>query len=259
MPGQRAHRTAPRALTACAVLTACAALSACGKSNPSVATVTVTRAASAPAPAHENGGASRTHDSAFAAAVNLRPGDVPGFTATREPNSRQGNEPQLEERLGRCAGALGTRHTGEEASSPEFTRPGDQLGQRVNSSVSFLRSASSAAGELTILRSPRTRGCLVEYLQQLVRGRRFGSTAPRISITPGSPPAPGSAGGFGWRVTAVFRVKRLRVPYYLDVLGFIYRRAEVTLLSSGALIPFPAGQEERLFKLLLARASAQKL
>jgi hypothetical protein len=194
--------------------------------------------------------------------VNLRLGDLPGFTVSREPPAKHhGNEAQLEERLGHCAGALGANHgAGGEHGSPQFVQAGDQLGVRISSSVSFLTSNAAATSELAVLRSQRTRKCLVNYLQQLLHSQRLaGASAIHISIAQGSPPAPGSAGGFGWRVTAVFRVHRLTVPYYLDVLGFVYKRAEVMLLSSAALVPVPAGVEERLFTLLLGRATARPL
>jgi hypothetical protein len=42
----------------------------------------------------------------------------------------------------------------------------------------------------------------------------------------------------------------------MDILGFVYGPARVTLFSSGALQPFPAAAEQRLFSLLLGRAKA---
>ena len=44
--------------------------------------------------------------------------------------------------------------------------------------------------------------------------------------------------------------------FYMDILGFVYGPARVTLFSSGALQPFPAAAEQRLFSLLLGRAKA---
>jgi hypothetical protein len=126
--------------------------------------------------------------------------------------------------------------------------------------VSFLRSEANVPAELSALRSAHTRDCLSSYLQSLLAGRHFGGArVARVSIVQGTPPAPGSSGGFGWRITAVARTARLSVPFYLDILGFVYRRAEVTLLSSGAVIPFPAAIEESLYKLLLSRATSQTL
>jgi hypothetical protein len=46
---------------------------------------------------------------------------------------------------------------------------------------------------------------------------------------------------------------------YLDILGFVYGPARVTLFSSGILRPFPAAVQQGLFSLLLARARAHHL
>jgi hypothetical protein len=199
--------------------------------------------------------------SAFAAAVNLRAADVPGFAPSRESSGSLAPNKPLERQLARCAGALGGDRGGPpERSSAQFARRRNVLGERVSSSVTFLLSEAKVSAELGVLRSEHTRACLAGYLQGLLRGRRFGgANIARVSVTQGTPPAPGSAGGFGWRVTAVARAGRLSVPFYLDILGFVYRRAEVTLLSSGAVIPFPSAIEERLYQLLLSRATAHQL
>ena len=49
------------------------------------------------------------------------------------------------------------------------------------------------------------------------------------------------------------------MPFYLDILGFLYGPSEVTLRSSSLLRPFPAAAEEQLFRLLLARAVSHPL
>jgi len=51
----------------------------------------------------------------------------------------------------------------------------------------------------------------------------------------------------------------MKLPIYLDYLGFVDGPAEVTLLSSGLLRPFPAAIQQRLFALLLSRAKAHRL
>jgi hypothetical protein len=45
-----------------------------------------------------------------------------------------------------------------------------------------------------------------------------------------------------------------KVPFYADILGFLDGPAEVTLVSTGFPVPFPAQEEERLFTVLLSRA-----
>jgi hypothetical protein len=45
----------------------------------------------------------------------------------------------------------------------------------------------------------------------------------------------------------------------VDILGFVVGPARVTLVSSGLLRPFPAPVQQRLFSLLLARATTKSL
>jgi hypothetical protein len=54
-------------------------------------------------------------------------------------------------------------------------------------------------------------------------------------------------------------VRGIKLPIYLDFLGFVEGPSEVTLLSSGLLRPFPAAVQQHLFALLLARAKAHRL
>ena len=130
----------------------------------------------------------------------------------------------------------------------------------MSSAVGFLASPADAGRELALLRSSRTGRCLSSYIDEQFTGH--GDGAVRISpvtITQGVPPAPGTTGGFGWRINAPLRVHGLAVSYYMDVLGFVYGQAEVRLTSSGLLIPFPAAAQEELYGLLLSRARAHVL
>jgi len=200
---------------------------------------------------------------AFARAVNLTAVDVPGFTpSAKDREAESPTEQGLQRRLDRCMGAAGGLGVsgGGAHSSPSFTRRGRVLDETVSSSVGFAPTAADAAGELRLLRSARAQGCLASYLDLLFKGKRYGGGAiQRVSIAQGTPPAPGTSGGFGWRITAAVNVHGLSAPFYVDILGFVYGPAEVTLLSSGALIPFPAHAEEQLFRLLVARARAHPL
>ena len=103
------------------------------------------------------------------------------------------------------------------------------------------------------------RECFSHYLDQLLEGRKRGTRLRPVSIASGTPPAPGANGSFGWRITATFAVGRIPLSLYVDILGFILGPARVTLVSSGVLRPFPAAIQQRLYALLLARASARAL
>ena len=196
---------------------------------------------------------------AFARSVNLTAADVPGFSAS---GARRGapRQKRAEGELFSCAGARrssGGRHANDlaEASSPSFVFKHGVVDLGVSSEVGVSRSASLALAELSALHSQRVRVCFQRYLDSvLVSGTRRGTTVGPVTIESGNPPAPGASGSFGWRVRATFALDRLKVPVYLDMLGFVYGPARVTLVSSGALEPFPAIAQQRLFSLLLRRA-----
>jgi hypothetical protein len=197
---------------------------------------------------------------AFARAVNLTQADVPGFRLA--PESREKETPaeqRLQQRFVACVGGAESTGGSQEQSSGLFRHQQGLVDVSVSSSVGFLRPGSSAAAEVALLRDRRTGRCLASYLDARYRGKRFGAAiVGRIKVQQGVPPAPGTSGGFGWRIAAPLQLRGLSVPFYLDVLGFVYRGAEVRLVSSALIVPFPAKAEETLYRLLLARAVSHR-
>jgi hypothetical protein len=219
-------------------------------------------------------GPARERALAFAQSVNLTPEDVPGFTARSKHDSSSTREKQLGRELAHCTGAAvvgsgessGEGHLPGEGksladqSSKDFELKHGIIDFSVNSQVSVQSSAADARKGLQAIRSAHVRKCFSRYLQMLFAGEKVkGATAGPVSIQAGDPPAPGTTGGFGWRITASFIVHGIKVPIYLDFLGFVDGPAEVTLLSSGLIRPFPAEVQQHLFTTLLARAKAHKL
>jgi hypothetical protein len=163
----------------------------------------------------------------------------------------------LEHEMLRCAGSLRSGSNLAEASSKDFELKRGILAVSVSSEVSVAETSALAATGLAAIRSAHVRGCFSRYLGMLLKGQRYGEAkVGPVVIESGTPPAPGTRGGFGWRVTATLTTHGLRIPFYMDILGFVYGPARVTLFSSGALQPFPATAEQRLFSLLLRRAKA---
>lgn len=213
---------------------------------------------------------SRERALAFAQAVNLTADDVPGFTAKTKHDSDSAREKKLGRELAECTGATGlssgeASFPGEgnsvaDESSKDFELKHGVIDFSVSSGVSVRSSAADARKGLQAIRSTRVRKCFSHYLQLLFAGQHVQSATPGpVSIQTGVPPAPGTSGGFGWRITASFTIRGIKVPIYLDFLGFVDGPAEVTLLSSGLLRPFPAEVQQHLFATLLARAKAHKL
>ena len=203
---------------------------------------------------------SRERGLAFARAVNLTAADLPEFRVSHEHAHRTPAQRQAERDLLRCAGSATQGGHPAEASSPSMVFKRGLIDFGVSSEVLVSANPSLANGELAALHTARVRHCFSHYLDVLLRTQRLGKARiGLVSIQSGNPPAPGASGSFGWRVTARFRLLSVRVPFYLDLLGFVLGPARVTLISSGALRPFPAEIQQRLYTLLLARAREHAL
>jgi hypothetical protein len=192
--------------------------------------------------------------------VNLTGSDVPGFAATRRSEAESPAEKRLRSRLRTCVGPVRISAGLINAQSPAFKLKRGILDFSVSSEVSVARTAASAAAELATIRQPRVRKCFSRYLDLLLAGqRRSTAKLSPVSIEGGTPPATGANGSFGWRVIARFTVQNVRLGLYVDILGFVVGPSRVTLVSSGLLRPFPAVVQQRLFSLLLARATSRAL
>ena len=252
-----------RMLVTLTVLLAGAMLAGCGKGS-----IDASRAGGAASPARTSSSSgkappgqaaqptpSRQRAKAFARAVNLTPADVPGFAATAKRDESSGSEKRLERQMLSCAGISGTGKAVLEEGSREFRLKRRIIDFGVSSEVAVQASAAQAQRGLAAISSAHVRGCFSRYLQQIFKGEQTkGATAGSVTIQAGTPPAPGMSGSFGWRVTATFIVRGIKIPIYLDFLGFIDGPSEVTLLSSGLISPFPAAVQQHLFALLLSRA-----
>jgi hypothetical protein len=263
------RRPAARPLLVLALAAAAAvAVCACGKSSPA-ATVTVVNTQAAHgasggeghARAGEGrggGAAAHARALAFAHAVNIRAPDVPGFSPSteREPKRKSTVEKRAERELHRCLGAAAHEAPSVvEAGSGEFERKAGLAGVSVSSSVTVERSPAAAAAVLAAFRSGRLRACLSHYFDLLLANQKLhGASVSPVSVKAGAPPAKGMTGSFGLRFTATIDVDRVHIPFYVDVLGFVDRSADVALLSSSIPRAFPARLEEQLFSLLLERA-----
>lgn len=257
----------PAALLALALL-AGALLSACGKGGY---TVTASQSSTTTAASGTPGAATGTPPTqaqglAFAHAVNLTAADVPGFEPTPKQHSESAIERRLEQELHSCAGAQGgqavkrSRNTVAEVASPEFELHRSILDLTVSSEVTVARTPAEAATVLSAIRSARVKACFTRYVSQLLQSQHLnGAEVVGVRIASGTPPAPGTTGGYAWRVTATLAVHGLHISFYLDILGFVDGPAQVTLSSSSTVRPFPASAQEQLYSGLLARAKSHSL
>jgi hypothetical protein len=258
-----------RILTTVLLLAIGGALGGCASGSHTAARTATEAAASTLAP-HTLPGSSaqaaskpltKAQARAFAQAVNLRAADLPDFKVTSEHEHETAAEKRLEHDLLRCVGAKGSEHPAlAEVGSKEFERETNAFEQSVQSEVSIARTAGLAAKELAELRSNHVRVCLTHYLTLLFKSQKYnGASVSPVSISQGTPSAPGTQGSFSWRITSAIALKGVRVHFYIDILGFVYGPAEVSLFAAGVPQPFPAANEEQLFSLLVKRATSQHL
>jgi hypothetical protein len=196
--------------------------------------------------------------------VNLRATDLPGFKASKEHEHETAAEKSLERKMLRCTGGVGFNNGLAEASSKEFEREHGVTHQGISSNITVVQTAALAAKELAAMRSSHVERCLSHYVnlifEQLAQApENHGMTAGLVSILPLSLPAPGTTGSFGWRMTATFNLHGIKLPFSMDLMGFVFRSAEIALFASGLPEPVPAATEERLFSLLDQRARAHAL
>lgn len=260
------------------LLAAALAVAACGKGGSQVATVvTVTVPAGAsttpgggaggaegggskaggggPGGSVARGGASEAQRRAYAKAVNVTEAELPGFHVAPRPKATESpSEKKAGTELARCAGGSG-EGLGE-MGSEQFQRKVSLVSFSVASGVSFTATPAEAKAELERLRSPRSRACIERYAATVFGRSSFHGLVGRPRVSSGSPPAPGTSGGFAWRIVAPVSVAGTQVPIYIDILGFVYGTSQVTLISSGFPTPLPAQAEEQLYTGLIQRAVA---
>jgi hypothetical protein len=240
-----------RWVVAIGLLAACGSLAGLAASA-GLATATQPRAYTSVSPTKEQA-------IAFARAVNLTGSDVPGFEVA--PGSSAGPEggEHFEHELMRCAKVAPTKPVAELDSS-DFQRENATGVEGVQSSVTIAPSSAVAAEGLAGVRSRRARACVSHNLTLLLaRKRPSGAKVRLVSITQSTPAAPGTGGSFAWHISLVITVKAVKVPTYVDILGFLDGPAEVSLSIFSAPQPFPDATEKRLFSLLVSRATAQQI
>jgi hypothetical protein len=224
---------------------------------------TASVATSSPASSSPSAGrVSRSAALAFARAVNLQPGDLPGATARKAggeapPPSAGGEE------FAHCAGAPSPTLRVADVRSPTFgsrAMPGGQI----KSSVEVMPSAALARETFTAAVSSRGRACLSKLLPALL-GRRTGAAVTISHTTISTLPTGLPAGqSFGYRIRLSLGAKRpskstRKLAVYVDVFELLHGPAEVGLTDSSPLRPPPSSLEVRVLKALAERARAHSV
>lgn len=202
----------------------------------------------------------RSQARALVRAVNLRVSDLPGFKVSSEKEKETTAEKRLERRLLSCVGGALSGHGLAEGSSKEYERETSTGDESINSNVSVAPNAAIATRELKAVRGRQTEACLSRYVtllfKLLAKSEGHGMTASPVQIAPLSLPAMGTTGSFGWRMSGTITLHGIRVPFDIDLSGFVVGQAEVTLFAARLPEPVPSATEQRLLALLVRRAEA---
>lgn len=196
---------------------------------------------------------------AFATAVNLRAGDLPGFKVGR-PTTPSASDNATGDQLARCAGGVVSAKSVYDVGSPEFTLTSGIVQQEVSSEVDVLPSAALVARDLHAVKSARGKKCLATAIGKLlaatkVNGAKFG----HVSVESSALPAAGADGSFALRILDSATISGLKIPIYFDFFGVAIGPAEVSLTAFGFGRAVPSSDELGLVSVLLRRAQAARL
>lgn len=192
---------------------------------------------------------------ASAAAINLKPSDLPGFTAS--PLPRSALAAGLGAQVRACAGTAYLRRGSVRFASAVFSRVRGGDRQKVRSVVRVLPRRRLAVREVRTDASAKFRRCLTTYTNRglgRASNRRVTYGAATFSDLPLRPSVADASTGY--RVSYSARaVSGAHARFYVDSLVFALGRYVVELTTEGLDRPFPSVEERQLYELLVRRAA----
>jgi hypothetical protein len=200
---------------------------------------------------------------AYANAVNLTAGDVPGMT-TEEPGGEAPAPTRSALALARCFDGVSPVRRVAKFHSPTFSSGRAAQAQLVESSVEVWPTPGLAARDTAAYFSSRGRACVLRFSdassRRLNRQRAGGLQHGRPILATVPNPLPGVSESYLRTIAEpLLRGKRIRLYIYHDIFSFVTGPAEVELEATGFSRPVPSATEERLLSLLLSHAKANKL
>jgi hypothetical protein len=238
----------------CAILLAAGLLAGCGGTVASVVGL----------PPPTSGPITKAQAAAYAHAVNLQAGDIPGFTSNRnEIEAPKPGRLALEEI--RCSGAVNPARRILRIESTEFSAGRAFYGKIMKSAVEVWPTPALVAIQNSPNHRSRSRACFARFLRALhhrINLERKGQMQlGPFTITTVPNPLPGVSDSFLTTIneTRLLRTGAIRAHIYRDSFTFITGPAEVELEAIGFGHPVPAATEEKALLLLLARARANAI
>jgi hypothetical protein len=227
-------------LAALAVLSS--ALPGCGSSSPATSTVPPTKAQA----------------TAYAHAVNLRSGDLPGMNVTEAEHEVA---PETSTAVQSCDGIANLAQPIVKVDSVSFAGVSGSEHEQISSNVEVMPTPRLAAQKNAAEQSARAISCaerlLLPKLSALNGSRvHFG----HATITRLSDPLPGVPGAVGIRIAAPIlgvpaAIEPVQPTFYIDAFAFLSGTAEVSLAATAFPNPTPKQTETRLLDLLHSRAT----
>lgn len=190
-----------------------------------------------------------------ASAISVRHADLPSYKQASNPITAQENRASAQ--LTACVGGVPLSQALANTQSPNFSSTSGKS-VTVNSGVEILPSTALVGKDFAAITGQRGLPCLLTEL----RGELVGKPAQGETVSSHAshlePEVSGASGSFADRFSVVLTVTHgnttLILPLYVDLVGFSYGQAEVSL-SVMAVGAKPSGTlERRLARLLLARA-----
>jgi hypothetical protein len=206
----------------------------------------------------------RTQAAAYAHAVNLRAGDLSGFTS--DGSEREAPPPgPLAVQYIRCAGEISPAHRIARIESTELSAGHGRYSEIVTSAVEVWPTPAFVAANNTASDRARSRACLPRFLRlrhrqiNLERHERMQIGPFTITTVPNA--IPGASNSFITRLdeTRLRRNGAVLFHVYRDTFGFTSGPAELELQAIGFGRAVPASTEAHALHSLLDRANAHLL
>jgi len=201
---------------------------------------------------------------AYAHAVNLQPGDLPGFTSSgSETETPKPGRLALEET--RCSGGVNPARRIAQLDSTEFSAGSAFYSKIIKSTVEVWPTPALVAVNNNPSRKSRARACLVRFLEaahkRTNRERKGRRQIGPFTITTVPNPLPGVSHSFLTTIneTLLLRSGAIRAHIYRDIFGFITGPAEIELEAIGFGHPVPTSTEAQALQLLVDRATAHHI
>jgi len=240
--------------TGCAILLTAGLLAGCGGTAASV--VGVTTSASGPV--------ATAQAVAYAHAVNLQAGDLPGFTIDEsEMEAPKPGRYGLEDI--RCRGGVNPARRIVKIDSTEFSAGSTFYGKVMRSIVEVWPTPALVVSNHTTSHNPHGRACFVRDIEavnkQINRERKGRMQIGPFTLTTVPNPLPGVSHSFLTTIdeTRLLHTGAIRAHIYRDIFGFITGPAEIELEAIGYGHPVPTSTEAKALQLLLGRATANAI